>query len=120
MLLLHKVYLDAEEDLGKEHALVIELGRASCLSLWLNHFYGRNDLDYDYRRELRTAVENLLYFLLRAQDADQKREIEYNLCMVLTHQLDWSLDDLELDSVDRQIVNRVLAEFSTPDFAIEF
>ena len=40
--------------------------------------------------------------------------------MVLTHQLDWSLDDLELNSYERQIVDRVLTEYSTPDFVIEF
>jgi hypothetical protein len=39
--------------------------------------------------------------------------------MVLTHQFDWSLDDLELDSTDRQIVDRVLADLPAPDFEIE-
>jgi len=76
-------------------------------------------LPSDYRSELRIAVQALLLLLARTQDADQKREIEYNLCMVLTHQLDWSLDDLELDSTDRQIVDRVLADLPAPDFEIE-
>ena len=80
------------------------------LSLWLNHFYGTEN----YRNYLRTAVDGLLYLLPRAQDADQKREIEYNLCMVLTHQLDWSLDDLELDSTERQMVDVLLED---PDYA---
>ena len=83
---------------------------------WLNHFYGHEK----YREDLQTAAKGLLYLLPRAQDADQERQIAQTLCMVLTHQLDWSLDDLELDSVDRQIVDRVLAEYSTPHFEIEF
>jgi len=40
--------------------------------------------------------------------------------MVLTHQLDWSLDDLELDSTERQIVDRVLADWPALDFELEF
>ena len=116
LLLLNEASLDAEEDLGKEHALFVDLHHAWCLSLWLYHFCGHSD----YREYLRTAAQALILLLSRAQNADNKRQIEYALCMVLTHQLEWSLDDLELDSVDRQIVNRVLAEYSTPDFAIEF
>ena len=115
-LLLNEVYLNAEEDLGEEHGLFIGLMHTYYLSLWLNHFYGTEK----YRNYLRTAVDGLLYLLPRAQDADQKREIEYNLCVVLTHQLDWSLDDLELDSTERQIVDRVLADLPAPDFEIEF
>ena len=46
--------------------------------------------------------------MLRArQNAQQTRQIAQTLCMVLTHQLDWSLDDLELDSTERQIVDRL-------------
>ena len=86
------------------------------LSLWLNHFYGTEK----YRNYLRTAVDGLLYLLPRAQDADQKREIEYNLCMVLTHQLDWSLDDLELDSTERNFVDIVLANLPASDSKFKF
>ena len=80
------------------------------------HFYGHND----FRSDLQIAVKGLLLIFSRAQDADQERQIEETLCMVLTHQLDWSLDDLELNSYERQIVDRVLTEYSTPDFVIEF
>ena len=73
-----------------------------------------------YREYLRTAVQALILLLSRVQNADNKRQIEYTLCMVLTHQLEWSLDDLELNSYERQIVDRVLTEYSTPDFVIEF
>ena len=65
-------------------------------------------------------MKGLLLIFSRAQDADQERQIEETLCMVLTHQLDWSLDDLELDSTERQIVDRVLADLPAPDFEIEF
>ena len=74
----------------------------------------------NYRGELLIAVKNFLDLLPLAQDADQTRQIEQTLCMVLTHQLDWSLDDLELDSTERQIVDRVLADLPAPDFEIEF
>lgn len=115
MLLLNEANLDAEADLGREHALVVDLHHAWCLSLWLHHFFGHSD----YREYLRTAVQALILLLSRVQNADNKRQIEYTLCMVLTHQLEWSLDDLGLDSVDRQIVNRVLADLPAPDFEIE-
>ena len=116
MVLLHQVGLHAEEDLGEGHALVIELASASCLSVWLYHFYGHES----YRGQLLTAVKNVLNLLPYAQDADQTRQIEKSLCMVLTHQLDWSLDDLELDSTERQIVDRVLADWPALDFELEF
>ena len=116
LVLLHQVGLHAEEDLGEGHALVIELASASCLSVWLYHFYGHES----YRGQLLTAVKNVLNLLPYAQDADQTRQIEKSLCMVLTHQLDWSLDDLELDSTERQIVDRVLADWPALDFELEF
>ena len=115
LLLLNEVSLDAEGDLGREHALVVDVTHAWCLSLWLYHFLGHSD----YRSEFQVAVQALLLLLARTQDADQTRQIEQTLCMVLTHQLDWSLDDLELDSTDRQIVDRVLADLPAPDFEIE-
>ena len=73
------------------------------LSLWLYHFYGHEG----YRKDLRKAVKGLIHLSARAQDARQKRHIERLLRRVLTHQLDWSLDDLELDSTERQIVDRL-------------
>ena len=73
------------------------------LSLWLHHFYGRKD----YRKDLRKAVKGLLHLAPSAQDARQKRHVEGLLRRVLTHQLDWSLDDLELDSYERRIVDRL-------------
>ncbi len=86
-------------------------------SLWLYHFYGHKG----YRKDLQGALRGLLRLMLRArQDAQQTRQIAQTLCRVLTHQLDWSLDDLELNSYERQIVDRVLFDFSTPDFEIEF
>ena len=115
-LLLNEVYLNAEEDLGEEHGLFIGLMHTYYLSLWLYHFYGHEG----YRKDLRVAVKGLLHLAAilapRAQDDRQKRHVERLLRTLLTHQLDWSLDDLELDSTERQIVDRVLAEYSTPDF----
>ena len=52
------------------------------------------------------------------EDAKQKRHIERLLRRVLTHQLDWSLDDLDLDSTERQIVDKVLADLPAPDFEV--
>ena len=114
LLLLNEVSLDAEGDLGREHALVVDLLHAWCLSLWLYHFCGHND----YRNYLRVAVKELILLLLSdPADDHQVVQMQEALCMVLTHQLDWSLDDLELNSVERQIVDRVLAE-PAPDFEI--
>ena len=73
------------------------------LSLWLYHFYGHEG----YRKDLRVAVKGLLHLAQRAQDAKQKSHIERLLRTLLTHQLDWSLDDLELDSYERRIVDRL-------------
>ena len=44
-------------------------------------------------------------------------EIQGTLCRALAHQLDWSLDDLELDSTDRQIVDEYV-DFPAPDVEI--
>ena len=80
---------------------------AYYLSLWLHHFYGREG----YRKDLQVAVKGLLHLAAilapRAQDDRQKRHVERLLRTLLTHQLDWSLDDLELDSTERQIVDRL-------------
>ena len=73
------------------------------LSLWLCHFYGHKG----YRKDLREAVRGLLHLAPRVKEAKQKRHVEHLLRRVLTHQLDWSLDDLELDSTERQIVDRL-------------
>ena len=64
-------------------------------------------------------MKGLLLIFSRAQDADQERQIEETLCMVLTHQLDSSLDDLELDWEVRQIVDGILADLPAPDFEME-
>ena len=83
--------------------LFIGLMHTYYLSLWLYHFYGHEG----YRKDLRVAVKGLLHLAQRAQDAKQKSHIERLLRTLLTHQLDWSLDDLELDSTERQIVDRL-------------
>ena len=114
--LLHQARLDAEDDLGKEHGIVFRLMHSYYRSLWLYHFYGHKG----YRKDLQGVLRGLLRLMLRArQNAQQTRQIAQTLCMVLTHQLDWSLDDLELNSYERQIVDRVLTEYSTPHFEIE-
>ena len=61
--------------------------------------------DKKYKEAVAEAVE--------ASNASDRTDVVHG---VDTHQLDWSLDDLELDSTERQIVDRVLAEYSTPDF----
>ena len=87
--------------------LFIGLMHTYYLSLWLYHFYGHEG----YRKDLRVAVKGLLHLAAilapRAQDDRQKRHVERLLRTLLTHQLDWSLDDLELDSTERQIVDRL-------------
>ena len=68
-------------------------------------------LSCHYRKDLQVAVKGLLHLAAilapRAQDDRQKRHVERLLRTLLTHQLDWSLDDLELDSTERQIVDRL-------------
>ena len=87
--------------------LFIGLMHTYYLSLWLYHFYGHEG----YRKDLRVAVKGLLHLAAilapRAQDDRQKRHVERLLRTLLTHQLDWSLDDLELDSAEQQIVDRL-------------
>ena len=100
---LHQVSRNAEADLGECQRLFIGLMHTYYLSLWLYHFYGHEG----YRKDLRVAVKGLLHLAQRAQDAKQKSHIERLLRTLLTHQLDWSLDDLELDSTERQIVDRL-------------
>ena len=102
-VLLHQVSRNAEADLGECQRLFIGLMHTYYLSLWLYHFYGHEG----YRKDLRVAVKGLLHLAQRAQDAKQKSHIERLLRTLLTHQLDWSLDDLELDSTERQIVDRL-------------
>ena len=95
--------------------LVIDLLYTYYLSLWLYHFYGHEG----YRKDLRDSAKGLLHLAPRVEDAKQKRHIERLLRRVLTHQLDWSLDDLDLDSTERQIVDKVLADLPAPDFEIK-
>ena len=59
----------------------------------------------------RIAVKRfLLIFRLVTEDALKQREVIVALHRALSHQLDWSLDDLELDFIDRQVVDLVLAD----------
>jgi len=106
-VLLHQVSRNAEADLGECQRLFIGLMHTYYLSLWLYHFYGHEG----YRKDLRVAVKGLLHLAAilapRAQDDRQKRHVERLLRTLLTHQLDWSLDDLELDSAEQQIVDRL-------------
>ena len=87
-------------------------GHAYLLSLYQMHFYGREG----YRDVLRRAVKGLIYLLARSQDpnkkesTDQTVEISNTLFKALTEQLDWSLDDLELDATERKIVDLVLTD----------
>ena len=63
------------------------------------------------RDKLRIAVKGfLLIFRLVTEDALKQREVIVALHRALSHQLDWSLDDLELDFIDRQVVDLVLAD----------
>ena len=101
--------------MNRRHLRVVGRMHACYHSYWLYHFYGHND----FRSDLQIAVKGLLLIFSRAQDADQERQIEETLCMVLTHQLDWSLDDLELDWEVRQIVDGILADLPAPDFEME-
>ena len=102
----------AKEDLGLRHTLTMDLTHAYLLSLYQMHFYGREG----YRDVLRRAVKGLIYLLARSQDpnkkesTDQTVEISNTLFKALTEQLDWSLDDLELDATERKIVDLVLTD----------
>ena len=105
------IYPHAKADLGERHKVFIGLMHVYFFSLWLYHLYGYEG----YRDHLTRAVRGLIYILARSQDVNgksthQTRQIEHTLCRVLTHQLDWSLDDLPLDDIERQIVDTLLAE----------
>ena len=72
-------------------------------TLWLEHFYGREG----YRGDLRRAVKGLLHVLAASYRALGEthrliRKIEDTLHSALTEQLDWSLDDLELDADEKE------------------
>ena len=101
----------AKEDLGLRHALTMDLTHAYLLSLYQMHFYGREG----YRDVLRRAVKGLIYLLARSQDpnkkesTDQTVEISNTLFKALTEQLDWSLDDLELDAEEKRAVGVILS-----------
>ena len=114
---LREVYPHAKADLGERHKVFIGLMHVYFFSLWLYHLYGYEG----YRDHLTRAVRGLIYILARSQDVNgnstrQTRQIEHTLCLVLTHQLDWSLDDLPLDDIERQIVDTLLAEVPAPGF----
>ena len=69
---------------------------------------------------LRTAVKGLIALIFLAVNLfgswehETCEEIQDTLRRVLAHQLDWSLDDLELDSTERQMVDVLLED---PDYA---
>ena len=85
-------------------------------ALWLHHFFGHKR----YREHLRTAVKGLIALIFLAVNVfgswehQTCEEIQDTLCRVLAHQLDWSLDDLELDAHERKVVDMLLEE---PDYA---
>ena len=49
-----------------------------------------------YRDDLREAVHDLLGLADEAPEWEQYKSIRATLRMALTHQLDWSLEDLDL------------------------
>ena len=69
------------------------------------HFYGEKD----YRNQLRIAVKGFLVILVQAEDEDAFRDIFETLRIALTEQLDWSLDDLELDAEEKRAVGVILS-----------
>tara|TARA_B100000459_G_C8485601_1_gene160687 strand:+ start:95 stop:580 length:486 start_codon:yes stop_codon:yes gene_type:complete len=90
-------------------------------SVWLEHFYG----DEGYREYLREAVLGLVQLLQQSYQAlgpthDTYREIKNTLHDALSYQLDWSLDDLKLDSesFERLMVVKY-ADLPTPNFDLE-
>ena len=70
-----------------------------------------------YREHLRCAVKGLIPLLLQAKDVfgswehQTCEEIQDTLCRVLAHQLDWSLDDLELDAREQEVVATLLGTY---------
>jgi hypothetical protein len=104
------------EDLGEDHELTLGLAHTYLRAIWLYHFFGHKG----YREHLCCAVKGLIPLLLQAKDVfgswEDKycEEIQDTLRRVLAHQLDWSLDDLELNSTERQLVDLLLED---PDYA---
>ena len=83
-------------------------------SVWLEHFYG----DEGYREDLREAVHGLVHLLNQLHQAlgpahDTFIEVQHTLRDVLSYQLDWSLDDLELGVGDRESMASFIDELLT-------
>ena len=112
VLLLQEGANRAKQDLGEDHELTLGLAHTYFQALWLHHFFGHKR----YREYLRTAVKGLIALIFLAVnlfgswDHQTCEEIQDTLRRVLAHQLDWSLDDLELDSTERQMVDVLLED----------
>ena len=66
---------------------------------WMHHFYGHEG----YRDDLREAVTKLVGLLGMNHSDAADRRIRNTLQMALSHQLDWSLDDLDLEEEDLRL-----------------
>ena len=115
-----EIIVCADEHLDGHH-INFRLDLFYLRSVWLEHFYG----DEGYREYLREAVLGLVQLLQQSYQAlgpthDTYREIKNTLHDALSYQLDWSLDDLKLDSesFERLMVDKY-ADLPTPNFDLE-
>jgi len=113
MVLSCKICPDAEKELGRDSAIYMELSHNRFRSIWMIHFYGHQG----YRKHLRTAVKGLIALSMRSvrvrgetHEVYQKACASYSATLrsALDTQLDWSLDDLELNASEQEFINRDL------------
>ncbi|CAH0375909.1 unnamed protein product [Pelagomonas calceolata] len=98
--LLSDICPDVAGDLGFDHHLTVELFHLLCRARWMHHFYGREG----YRDDLREAVTELLGLLGLNLTWEVSQPIRNTLRLALTHQLDWSLEDLNLDPSELEAI----------------
>ena len=88
----------------------MELSHNRFRAIWMMHFYGHQG----YREHLRTAVKGLIALSarlvrVRGETCEVCQKACATLRSALDTQLDWSLDDLELDASEQAIIETVLS-----------
>ena len=85
----------AEEALGDEHCVTVDLKKCYALALYQYHFYGYDDYRDDLRKSIE-IIEDLLKLSTRV-NGKHHGETQYyldNLATVREEQLDWCIHDL--------------------------
>ena len=105
-----KICPDAEKEFAPDSVIYMELSHNRFRAIWMMHFYGHQG----YREHLRTAVKGLIALSarlvrVRGETCEVCQKACATLRSALDTQLDWSLDDLELDASEQAIIETVLS-----------